>query len=283
MWDLYAEYAANLTQAGVKDFNDLVILAADLLRSEAVEMPCGGVVVDEVQDLTMVGLQFLHALAGDGPDRLLVIGDGQQSVYPGGFTLAEAGVDVRGRSTVLEVNYRNTAEILDAATRVISGDQFDDLEDKPEDGERRVEVRRRGQIPVVTEFASVGDAERGTISMVNELTEAGLRPGDIAVLCLGRTDADRYVEVLRKARVAAVNLLDYDGTSGQAVKVGTVKRAKGLEFAHVLLPEMRRDSPPRWPGESDDSYGERISRNRREVFVAMTRARDGLWLGYLRG
>ena len=57
-------------------------------------------IVDEVQDLTCVGLQFLHALVGDRPDGLLMVGDGQQSVYPGGFTLSEAGISVVGRSTV---------------------------------------------------------------------------------------------------------------------------------------------------------------------------------------
>jgi Nuclease-related domain/AAA domain len=71
-----------------------------------------GVVVDEVQDLNRVGVQLLHALVGDAPDGLLLIGDGQQAVYPGGFTLIEAGVAVSGRAAVLRVNYRNTAEIL---------------------------------------------------------------------------------------------------------------------------------------------------------------------------
>jgi ATP-dependent exoDNAse (exonuclease V) beta subunit len=36
-----------------------------------------------------------------------------------------------------------------------------------------------------------------------------------------------------------------------------------------------------WVGETEQSYAERCARQRRELYVGMTRARDGLWLGYL--
>ena len=65
-------------------------------------------IVDEVQDLSCVGLELLHELRTREADGLLLVGDGQQSIYPGGFTLAEAGISVVGRSVVLDRNYRNT-------------------------------------------------------------------------------------------------------------------------------------------------------------------------------
>ena len=49
--------------------------------------PYTAVVVDEVQDLSCAMVRMLHLMVGDRPDGLLLIGDGQQSVYPGGFTL----------------------------------------------------------------------------------------------------------------------------------------------------------------------------------------------------
>ena len=72
-------------------------------------------IVDEDQDLTLVGLQLVQALVdgpgGDRPDGLLILGDGTQRIYAEGFTLRHAVVEVRGRTTVLRTNYRNTAEI----------------------------------------------------------------------------------------------------------------------------------------------------------------------------
>jgi superfamily I DNA/RNA helicase len=81
--------------------------------------------------------------------------------------------------------------------------------------------------------------------------------------------------------VPYVELTRYDGVTSDRVKIGTIKRSKGLEFKFVLLPGLRRGAPELWPGETGESYAERCERSRREQFVAMTRARDGLWLGYL--
>ncbi len=78
-------------------------------------------IVDEVQDLNLVAVQFLKSFTDDGPNQLLIIGDGQQSVYPGGFNLAEAGISVAGRGTVLKNNYRNTVEILETARHLVAG------------------------------------------------------------------------------------------------------------------------------------------------------------------
>ena len=58
-----------------------------------------------------------------------------------------------------------------------------------------------------------------------------------------------------------------------AVKVGTAKRAKGLEFARVYLPRVDA-----WRLDDDgQAEPEQVQRERRELFVAMMRARDGLW------
>jgi superfamily I DNA/RNA helicase len=102
------------------------------------------VIVDEVQDLTCVALQMLHALVGDRPDGLLLVGDGQQSIYPGGCSLAEAGICVVGRSSILQRNYRNRAEILRYALSFIDDDDFDDLDGVSQRGRRVIEMEDDG-------------------------------------------------------------------------------------------------------------------------------------------
>jgi superfamily I DNA/RNA helicase len=64
-----------------------------------------------------------------------------------------------------------------------------------------------------------------------------------------------------------------------AVKVGTYKRAKGLDFAAVFLPRL---PPPIDPSRfGDPVLTERTERLNRELHVAATRPRDELWLGRL--
>ncbi len=282
MWALYVEYERCLRANGIHDFTDVLVMARDLVRDGAVEHDYGPVIVDEVQDLNLVGVQLLHAIAGDGPDGLHVIGDGQQSVYPGGFTLAEAGISVTGRAAVLRTNYRNTEEILEAAQRLVATDEYDDLEGVPSAGPRDVAVLRHGNRPLEVRADDRGSLETALTKQISEtVTYLRVPPGDMAVLVQSRRDLEHYSALLERAGIPHVDLRDYDGVSSDKVKVGTFKRAKGLEFKYVLIPGLRPGPLKQWAGESDDSYRERAERTRRELYVGMTRARDGLWLGYL--
>ncbi len=125
-------------------------------------------IVDEAQDLSAAMVRMLHSLVGDAPDGLTLIGDGQQSIYPGGYTLAEAGVSLAGRGVVLDVNYRNTAQILAFASRMVDGDEFADIEGEIEKGNRPVLVPRSGPQPVIERCASRARAGPG---------DGGARPG----------------------------------------------------------------------------------------------------------
>jgi superfamily I DNA/RNA helicase len=73
-------------------------------------------------------------------------------------------------------------------------------------------------------------------------------------------------------------LEDYDGTPVDAVKVGTYKRAKGLDLPVVFLPGLTAPAAP-----SGTAEVERAELRERELHVAATRARDELWLGFLDG
>jgi superfamily I DNA/RNA helicase len=83
---------------------------------------------------------------------------------------------------------------------------------------------------------------------------------------------------LQEAGLPVIKLTEYDGGSSDGIKVGTIKRAKGLEFKQVLLPDVRRDAVAPAPA-AEGADRERWTLLRRELYVGMTRARDGLWLG----
>jgi superfamily I DNA/RNA helicase len=109
----------------------------------------------------------------------------------------------------------------------------------------------------------------------------GVTCGDIAVLAARRQTVAHYLAHLQREGIPAIPLEDYDGRPIDAVKVGTFKRAKGLEFKFVFLPRLVDGPGTRWTDESDAAYRERVELERRELFVGMTRARDGLWLGFV--
>jgi superfamily I DNA/RNA helicase len=285
VWDLLTEYEQHLRQQRVHDFNDVLRRALELARDGALPEPYAAVVVDEAQDFTELGVRLVHAISGgDKRDGLFIVGDGQQSVYPGGYSLSSVGVDVKGRSSILRVNYRNTRQILDAARRVVGDRPFDDLDEDLEPGRRDVTVLRQGRPPTFVAFADQAEHDTALVAAIDDAARLpGVGPGDLAVLLPTNRLVEEYSRRIAELGYRTCKLQKYDGKPRDEVKVGTYQRGKGLEFKWVFLPRLE----PRTLGESkrfnedDEAYTERLDLLRRQLFVAMTRARDQLWSGWV--
>jgi superfamily I DNA/RNA helicase len=222
-----------------------------------------------------------YRLVGDEPDAFNLIGDGQQSIYPGGYTLGELGISIAGRGVVMTRNYRNTREIASFAASLVGDSGFVDIESGLRGRMDVAEVLREGAAPSISRFPSVSAHDTALVARVRELLATpGVHPGDVAVLAMRTREVSSVVRLLGAAGVPVVELAKYDGRVSAAVKVGTIKRAKGLEFKHVLVAHTpaRLVGPAAVPENGQDA-GERVEMERRELYVAMTRARDGLWVG----
>jgi superfamily I DNA/RNA helicase len=285
VWALYEEYQQELVRRAVVDFNDVLARALRLVRDGGLDQPYAAVIVDEAQDLTEVGVRLAYELAGqDKRDGLLLVGDGQQAVYPGGYSLRSVGIDVRGRSAVLRVNYRNTRQVLEAAGRLVEGRPFDDLDERPADGRRDVDCLREGEPPQYAAFEHDDDHDLALVAAIDEAARApGCSPGDLAVLVPTNRLVDAYGRRIAELGYRTVKLERYEGRPSDEVKVGTYQRGKGLEFKWVFLPRLdpaTLQERKRF-NEDDDAYAERLDLLRRRLFVSMTRARDRLWLGWV--
>ncbi|MBB1512593.1 UvrD-helicase domain-containing protein [Tessaracoccus sp. MC1627] len=279
VWRLHEAYDAELRSRGIIDYADLILLAEAELRREPMTGAYSAVIVDEAQDLSCAMIRMLHLLVGDEPDGFTLIGDGQQSIYPGGYTLGEAGISVAGRGVVLDINYRNTAQIVNFAQRLVAGDEYADIEGVLARGDVPASVPRKGADPVIAHCGSRRELNDALIARVRSVTtDIGTGIGDVAVLCISRWAARDAARALEQAGFPVVDLEKYNGVPVDAVKVGTIKRAKGLEFKQVLIPDIRNEHTITEP-PADDTARERWDLTRRELYVAMTRARDGLWVG----
>jgi hypothetical protein len=251
VWDLYCEYQSLLSAAGVRDHNDVLLAATASLRERPLDPPYTAVVADEAQDLGLVGLRLLHEVGGDGPNGLLLVGDGRQAVYPAGGRFSDAGIPIQGRGDVLRVNYRNAVAVR-AVARVF--------------GEVGGDAAGPARADGIAEHYVASCPEDHDVELVTALRTCRVAPADIAVLTPTGADAEHYRRVLQAAQIAAVNLADCAGQRVGAVKVGTIRRATGLEFKAVFLPWLR--SHPAADGLAS-----------RKAFVAVTRAREYVWTG----
>lgn len=282
VWALYEEYRRELRKRNTYDFSSLIEQALYEVRERGRPTPYTAVIVDEAQDLTETGIKLLYELAGrDSPDGLLVIGDGQQSIYPGGFTLGSIGIDVRGRSTILDTNYRNTSEILDAANAMVEGRPYDDLDDGILEGPRDVAVLRSGPQPLRLVFADIETHDSALCeALLDAGTATGTDIGDLAVLVPTRRLVQHYMSKIAEHELPTLDLEEYEGRPTPAVKVGTYKRSKGLEFKQVFLPRLDLVDLSQ-SAHTDPVRLESQETLRRSIFVAITRARDKIWLGGL--
>lgn len=284
-WELHEAWNAAMAKRGVEDFHDVVLRARDVARQRS-EPTYRAAVVDEAQDLTLVALQLIRSLVnGPGPDRpdgLFLSGDGAQRIYAGGFTLRQAGVEVRGRTTVLGINYRNTQQIYDAAIAVSGTDEIEDLDEDYHREDEPAQLRRSGA-PVELLTAAGSDSECAWIvERIERILRDGDRvsPGDIAVCALTNRAAKAYRRALEPAGLSVQELKDYDGHPNEHVKVGTHHRIKGLEFKVVFVPGLSEGEFPRARSEGmdDTEYSDQVALQMSALFVAMTRARDRLVL-----
>ena len=284
-WALREEWDRRLADAGVLDFPDVVMRARDLANRRSVPM-FRAAIVDESQDLTLVGLQLVRALVNgpegmDRPDGLFIVGDGAQKIYPGGFTLAQAGVDVRGNSSVLRVNYRNTRQVIETAMACAGSQLVDDLGDEYARGDAEAEASRRGARPFLVEAADFDGQVSFAAEQIERLRDAGgLSPGDMAVCAPSNRLVKKAISDLEAAGLRVQNLSDFTGQSNEQVKVGTFHRSKGLEFKVVFLLDLSAGSFPFSPsrGQSDAERSDQRELQVGWLYVAMTRARDGLYV-----
>lgn len=256
------------------------LLAKGLSRGK-VESPYTAVIVDEVQDLSPPELRFVRALCDSHPGNLMLCGDAGQRVFPGGYTLRTLGIDVRGRSEVLRINYRTTEQIRMTADQLL-GPATDDLDGDRElrDGTRSL---MRGPAPVLRGYVSAGDELAAAARQVRSWLDSQHQPASIAVLTRAPPSVELIGKVFSEAEILFGPLGRHDANR---IHLGTMHQARGLEFKRVLLIDCAAGVIPDVVAlaVSDDPQAREaaLASERSLLYMAMTRARDELvmtWSG----
>jgi superfamily I DNA/RNA helicase len=285
LWPVFAAYRENLEHAGLSEPLDILRRAREDLEASTAAPRYRSVVVDEAQDFAADGLRLLRAIAGpERADDLFLVGDAHQRIYGRPVALSKCGIQIRGRrSQTLRLNYRTTGSICRWSLAILKDEAVDDLDDGAADRRGYVSLRE-GPAPNVHGCASPTDEERSVVAMVKAYAEAGV---PLEAICIvARTQwplRDRFGPALERAGMTAV-LLEQEEPRLPGVRLATMHRAKGLEFAVVLLVGISKHDVPYSTPElrSDDPVmsAQALLRERSLLYVAASRARDALHVFY---
>lgn len=284
LWQVFGGVWSDLEAEHRTTWAGLCRLATEQLEQGRVPSPFDSVLVDEVQDLQPSAIQLLAALGGKGRDGLLLVGDAGQRIYPGGFSLRSLGIDVRGRSRVLRINYRTTAQIQRAADRLL-GATADDL-DEGSETRRGTTSLLRGPDPTLRGFATDAEELAFIAATIRRLVEGGLALREIAVFARTRKLGEKLRDGLREDGLSAQFLGEGDEDAAEGaepgVHVSTMHGAKGLEFKAVFVAACdERRIPNAYVLEQLDDPAERelaLAQERSLLYVSMTRARDEVFV-----
>jgi superfamily I DNA/RNA helicase len=193
------------------------------------EKPFAHILVDEAQDLGVAELRFLSAIAPDHHDALFFAGDAGQRIFQQPFSWLGLGVDVRGRSSTLRVNYRTSRQIRQAADRLQPASVRDI--DGLEDGRAGTVSVFDGQEPVIVIAANEAEEESKVAAFLRNAITDGIQPSEIGIFVRSFAQMPHARAAASASGLSTRSSLD----AAAGALLVTMHMAKGLEFRAVVV------------------------------------------------
>ena len=277
LWSIFERVRSGLSARGLLTYSDLFTGLASKFAGNA-RTPFDFTVVDEAQDVSVAQLRFLAALGAGRPNRLFFAGDLGQRIFQQPFSWKALGVDVRGRSFTLRVNYRTSHQIRMQADRLL-GPELSDVDGITE-GRKGTISMFNGPQPDILVSETPQDEIKAVSQWLRAKAEAGVVPHEVGIFVRSAAELDRARSAAQDAGLP-FQVLDenVETTSGHA-SISTMHLAKGLEFRAVVVMACDDEIIPlqeRIETVTDDADLEEVySTERHLLYVACTRARDHL-------
>lgn len=273
--DMVKTYQLNRPARGDAQFAQLVQEVIDgVNRGQVPAAQYSAVLIDEGHDFEPEWLRLVVQMVDPESNSLLLMYDSAQDIYQKAkkrrFSFASVGVKAQGRTTILRLNYRNTAEVLAVAHEFAR--ELLTAEEADEDGVPLISPQSAGRHGVAPEFIRLPSFPAEVACIADKLRASqaeGSSWRDMAVLTYRNDQAKAVVSLLTQAGIPAqAGLIQPGSAEVDGVSVLTLHASKGLEFPIVAI-----------PGLGDLPYASHDANEQaRVLYVGMTRAMNRLWL-----
>jgi mRNA-degrading endonuclease RelE of RelBE toxin-antitoxin system len=277
LWSIFAQVWQSLERQQLVTESSLFYRVTQYL-AETPDRPFDFAVIDEAQDMGICELQMLAVITNIQPNSLFFTGDLGQRIFQQPFSWKALGVDIRGRSQTLTINYRTSHQIRSAADRLLPT-SLTDVDGNVEDRRNTISVFN-GPVPAI-EICDDAEAEVKTVAQwIVDRLKAGLQPDEMGVFVRDHAQLQRAIAAITQAGATPVELNTQISSAPGCITVCTMHLAKGLEFRAVavmacddeVLPLQARIEAVTDESDLTDVY----NTERHLLYVSCTRARDYL-------
>ena len=281
IWPVFEEYRSQLNRMRLKETDDAYRDAADLITTKELETNYSSVVVDEAQDMGTQAFRLLRAIVEEKPNDLFIVGDAHQRIYgKNRVVLGRCGINIRGRSRKLKINYRTTDEIRKWAVHLLEGRVIDDL-DGGADSNSIYKSLTHGESPQIENLENAS-AQAKFIGEI--LTRGSIPAGRTCVVARIKREVAEIKRLLEDAGIkcAVIKPSEPEVDSADTLKLATIHRVKGLEFDQIVLASANAGLIPldlALMDKGDEVSSEEAETEERSlVYVAITRARKNSYI-----
>lgn len=277
LWSIFEQCRAGLKKQGITTQAAVFTnLASELAKTN--KQPFDFAVVDEAQDIGIPQLRFFAALGGNRSNALFFAGDLGQRIFQQPFSWKGLGVDIRGRSRTLRVNYRTSHQIRMQADRLL-GPQVADVDGNVDDRRDTVSIFN-GPPPIVQVHSNEQEEIKAVAAWILQHAKAGVAPHEFGVFVRSEAQLPRARAAAVQAGIPLKVLDEHVETASGYASVSTMHLAKGLEFRAVVVMACDDEIIPlqeRIETVGDDADLQEVYDTERHLlYVACTRARDYL-------
>ena len=277
LWSIFEHVRSGLNERSLTTHSEMFGQLASRF-GEFQRSPFDFVVVDEAQDIGVAQLRFLASLGVGRPDGLFFAGDLGQRIFQQPFSWQALGVEIRGRSRTLKINYRTSHQIRKRSDLLL-GTEISDIDGNTEERSGAISVFN-GPEPSIAISQSIDEESQTVTNWLTDLVGRDLEAHEISVFVRSVDQIDRAATAVENAGLQFTVLDDYVQTTGGRISISTMHLAKGLEFRAVAVMACDDEVIPlqeRIESVTDDSDLEDVYNTERHLlYVACTRARDYL-------
>ena len=283
IWEVFEEYKLLLSSKNYKEPSDAMRDVRSLLKNSESDSVYAHIVVDEAQDFNAEAFRLLREIVPESKNDLFIVGDAHQRIYGHKVVLGQCGINIRGRSKKLKLNYRTTDEVRKWAVALLNGEKIDDMDDG-EDTNSDYKSLYHGPKPLVKGF----DNYEEEILYIDEYVKSLKKEDENSRICIvARTQKliDSYDDYFTNKNISTIKISrnTKDDVSNNGIRLATMHRVKGLDFDHVVIVSMNAGVVPlNFMEKSDEQQieDEKQLKEKSIVFVTATRAKKSLLVTY---